>query len=197
MTVSNMMTLGRFCCVPVVFICARHELWLICLAAYVVGLATDAIDGRLARLTDTATTFGRAMDSAADKALVAAVMLGLTAGGRLSIWLPFLFVAREFAVFGLRAIRTNDGSTVAEISDRFGRLRFAVLHIGIIALLLPVHRNWLADGGNDMIILATALSYIALVYYVVRDRQALSATMRKAEHDQGLRYCNPERLDRV
>ncbi len=190
MTVSNMLTLGRFCCVPVVFICARPELWRICLAAYGIGVASDAIDGRLARMTNTATPFGRAMDSAADKALVAAAMLGLTAEGRLSSWLPFLFVAREFAVFGLRAIRTNDGSTVAEISDRLGRLRFAVLHLGIIALLVPIHQTWITNGGHYATIFATVLSYVVMTYYVIRDRQRLSVTMRRATHEQGLPHCN-------
>src|SRR5258708_22621572 len=101
MTVSNMLTLGRFCCVPVVFICARPELWRICLAAYGIGVANDAIDGRLARMTNTATPFGRAMDSAADKTLVAAPMLGLTAEGRVSTLPPLLFAARAVPVFCL------------------------------------------------------------------------------------------------
>lgn len=178
MTPANMLTLSRFVCVPVVFVAGWHRWWLLCVAAYGLGLVTDAIDGRMARITKTTTPFGRAMDSAADKALVAAALLSLTAAHRLSIWLPFLFVVREFAVFGLRAIRTANGSTVAEISDRLGRLRFFILHAGIIALLIHVHWPWVNTSGNGAIIGATLLAYVTLIHYIVRDWRALYATMK-------------------
>src|ERR1700678_541154 len=116
MTVANALTLGRFMCVPVVFAAGWHRAWALCLAAYAIGLLSDFLDGRLARATHTTTPFGRAMDSAADKAMVAAAMLALTSTGRLPVWLVFLFIAREFAVFGLRAIRPRNGATVAEIA---------------------------------------------------------------------------------
>ena len=179
MTLANRLTLGRFLCAPVVFVSGWNMLWVICLAAYVLGLATDAADGRLARMTNTTTAFGRAMDSAADKVLVAAAMLGLTAAGKLSAWLPFLFIVREFSIFGLRSIRMKNGMTVAEISDRLGRFRFLILHAGILALLLPSHPAWATIGGIYLVALATFIAYLAFTYYVIRDWQALYSVMMK------------------
>jgi CDP-diacylglycerol--glycerol-3-phosphate 3-phosphatidyltransferase len=180
MTAANILTLGRFACGPLVFASGWHRWWAICLAVYALGLATDAIDGRLARMTHTATPFGRAMDSAADKALVAAAILALGTSGRLSIWFVFLFIVREFAVFGLRAIRPPNGTTVAEISDKLGRFRFFILHIGVITLLLPTSSHWLVVSGFCTIALSTCLAYSGLVYYIVRDWPTLRITMRKA-----------------
>jgi phosphatidylglycerophosphate synthase len=119
------------------------------------------------------------MDSAADKTLVAAAMLALTSSGRLSVWLVFLFVVREFAVFGLRAIRPRGGATVAEIADKIGRLRFFILHVGIIALLLSEGSRWLRVSGFYVITFSTCLAYAGLVYYIVRDWPTLHSAMRK------------------
>src|SRR5690348_9163101 len=120
MTAANALTLGRFMCAPIVFVSGWHRSWAICLAVYAIGLISDALDGRLARATHSTTPFGRAMDSAADKTLVAAALLALTGAGRIPVWLVFLFTVREFAVFGLRAIRPRNGATVAEIADVVG-----------------------------------------------------------------------------
>jgi phosphatidylglycerophosphate synthase len=164
-----------------VFAAGWHGDWFVCLIAYAIGLASDAVDGRLARATHTTTPFGRAMDSAADKTMVAAAMLALTASGRLWILLTFLFIAREFAVFGLRAIRPPGGATIAEIADAVGRLRFLILHVGIVALLLSGGPRWLGTIGSSALALSTALAYSGLLYYIARDWPTLRNTMRKAE----------------
>jgi phosphatidylglycerophosphate synthase len=179
MTTANALTLGRFLCATIVFAEGCHKMWAACLTAYTLGLVTDAVDGRLARATRTTTPFGRAMDSAADKTMVAAAMLALAGAARLPAWLVFLFVAREFAVFGLRAIRLPGGRTVAEIADAVGRVRFFVLHAGIAALLLPESSVLLSVGGICVVALATCLAYASLVFYIARDWPALCAAMRK------------------
>lgn len=179
MTAANALTLGRFLCAPIVFVAGGHKLWAICLTVYAIGLLSDLLDGRLARATHSTTPFGRAMDSAADKALVAAAMLALTAAGRLPVWLVFLFIVREFAVFGLRAIRPRNGVTVAEIADKIGRLRFCIMHVGIVAILFPVTADWLRLSGLCMVALATYLAYAGLVFYVIRDWPTLRGSMRK------------------
>jgi len=180
MTTANALTLGRFLCATIVFAEGWHKMWAACLAAYAVGLVTDAVDGRLARATRTTTPFGRAMVSAADKTLAAAAMLALAAAGRLPARLVFLFVAREFAVFGLRAIRLPSGAAVAEIADAIGRVRFFVLHAGIAALLLPESPFMLHFGGICVVALATFLAYASLIFYIARDWPALSAAIRKS-----------------
>jgi CDP-diacylglycerol--glycerol-3-phosphate 3-phosphatidyltransferase len=173
------MTIGRFLCALVVFCAGSLRLSSLCAVAYGVGLASDAIDGRIARMTHTTTPFGRAMDSAADKSLVAAAMLLLTANHRLSGWLVLLFVIREFAVFGLRSIHTTTGAAIAQIADRLGRVRFFILHAGVAVMLLPVTTRWIVTSGIAAIAVATFLSYLTLLYYVVRDWAALSATLTK------------------
>jgi len=165
-------------CAPFVFALGSVNAWSLAVAVYVLGLITDALDGRIARATQSTTSFGRAMDSAADKALVVGAMLALVMRSKLSVWLVFLFVLREFAVFGLRAIRTVDGTTVAEISDRLGRVRFFVLHVGLVALLAPISGPW-HMVGTAAVITSTVLAYTSVAYYVNRDRVSLYATMRR------------------
>jgi phosphatidylglycerophosphate synthase len=180
MTTANSLTLGRFLCATIVFAEGWHKMWAACLAAYAIGLVTDAVDGRLARATSTTTPFGRAMDSAADKTLAAAAMLALASAARLPAWLVFSFIAREFAVFGLRAIRLPGGGGVAEIADAIGRARFFFLHAGIATLLLPESPHLLHFGGICVVAFATCLAYASLIFYIARDRAILRAAMRKS-----------------
>jgi CDP-diacylglycerol--glycerol-3-phosphate 3-phosphatidyltransferase len=181
MTPANYITLTRMLCAPIVFGLVYADASWPGFILYVLGLATDAVDGRLARATGSTTPFGRAMDSTADKALVAAAMLGLLVIGELPAWLAFLFVLREFMIFGLRNIRTPDGFPIAEISDRLGRVRFFVLHAGLVLLLVPSSPGQVQFVGLATVTLATIMAYIGFGYYVHRDRAALYANMKGAK----------------
>jgi CDP-diacylglycerol--glycerol-3-phosphate 3-phosphatidyltransferase len=151
------------------------------IAFYGFGVATDAIDGRIARATDTVTPFGCAMDSTADKTLVAAVMATLTMMASLPMWIMFAFVFREFIVFGLRVIRTSTGVTVAEIQDRLGRVRFLVLHVSLSIVLLSESSGLLRSIGIIGVVIATILAYVTLAIYVIRDWALLRVTMNRAK----------------
>ena len=66
---------------------------------------TDILDGMAARWLNSVTDFGKLIDPIADKLLVAAVILILTAKGIIADWetIPALIILlREIAVSGLR-----------------------------------------------------------------------------------------------
>ena len=178
MTVPNALTLIRLFLSPVVFLFVAFGWYWASSIIYLLGILTDALDGKLARTTQTTSAFGGAMDSTADKTLVAGGMIGLTAQGELPASFIFAFVFREFVVFGLRAIRTTDGSTVAGINDRLGRIRFFVLHLGVILLLTPSWKASLRLTGLWTIGIALILAYMALLFYIKRDFHILRATLK-------------------
>ena len=75
------------------------------LAIYAAAAITDFFDGYLARAWSQQSSLGRMLDPIADKLLVAAVLLTLTADGTISgpsLWAAIVILCREILVSGLR-----------------------------------------------------------------------------------------------
>ncbi|MGD0187451.1 MAG: CDP-diacylglycerol--glycerol-3-phosphate 3-phosphatidyltransferase [Roseiarcus sp.] len=105
----NLLTYGRVAAVPLVvaFLFWPSEAWArwTALAIYAVAAITDFFDGYLARAWAQQSSLGRMLDPIADKLLVAAALLALTADrtiAGLSLWAAIVILCREILVSGLR-----------------------------------------------------------------------------------------------
>jgi len=105
----NMLTYGRLAAVPVVvgFLFWPTEDWArwTALGLYTLAAITDFFDGYLARAWSQQSSLGRMLDPIADKLLVAAVLLALTADKTIagpSLWAAIVILCREILVSGLR-----------------------------------------------------------------------------------------------
>ena len=105
----NLLTYGRVLAVPLVvaFLFWPGEAWArwTALTIYVVAALTDFFDGYLARMWSLQSSLGRMLDPIADKLLVSAVLLMLTADGGISgasLWAAIVILCREILVSGLR-----------------------------------------------------------------------------------------------
>ena len=112
MTLPDQLTLARALAVPVVVLLfawefADHAYWAT--AVFVVAMATDQIDGWLARRRGETSTFGSLLDPMADKALVLAALVMLIEEGVAPAWMVALIVVREVLVSGLRLAAIERG----------------------------------------------------------------------------------------
>lgn len=112
MTLPDQLTLARALAVPVVVVLfawefADHAYWAT--AVFVVAMATDQIDGWLARRRGETSTFGSLLDPMADKALVLAALVMLIEEGVAPAWMVALIVVREVLVSGLRLAAIERG----------------------------------------------------------------------------------------
>jgi cardiolipin synthase len=105
----NVLTYGRLAAVPVVvaFLFWPQVAWArwTALAIYSAAAITDFFDGYLARAWSQQSSLGRMLDPIADKLLVAAVLLALTADRTISgpsLWAAIVILCREILVSGLR-----------------------------------------------------------------------------------------------
>ena len=105
----NLLTYGRLAAVPVVaaILFWPHDDWArwTALAIYALAAITDFFDGYLARAWQQQSSLGRMLDPIADKLLVAAVLLMLSADGTIakgSLWAAIVILCREILVSGLR-----------------------------------------------------------------------------------------------
>ena len=105
----NVLTYGRVVAVPVVvgLLFWPREDWArwTALGVYALAAITDFFDGYLARAWSQQSSLGRMLDPIADKLLVAAALLMLSADGTIvdaNLWAAIVILCREILVSGLR-----------------------------------------------------------------------------------------------
>ncbi|MEI6251727.1 MAG: CDP-diacylglycerol--glycerol-3-phosphate 3-phosphatidyltransferase [Mycobacteriaceae bacterium] len=126
---------------------------------FAVAIITDRIDGWLARTYDMVTDFGKLADPIADKMLIGAALIGLSALGDLPWWVTVLILIREVGVTVLRFALLNRGVIPA---SRGGKLKTLVQAIAIGLFILPLH-SWPPIWST----VAWAVMWVAIVLTVV------------------------------
>src|SRR5271168_5445162 len=108
-SLPNILTYARVAAVPLVaaFLFWPHEPWArwTALAIFIAAGVSDFFDGYLARAWSQQSSLGRMLDPIADKLLVAAVLLVLSADHTIagpSLCAAIVILCREILVSGLR-----------------------------------------------------------------------------------------------
>jgi CDP-diacylglycerol---glycerol-3-phosphate 3-phosphatidyltransferase len=104
-TFPDQLTVARALAVPIVVVLFTwdfedHAYWAT--AVFVVAMATDQVDGWLARRRNQTSALGALLDPIADKVLVLAMLVMLVGEGVAPAWMVAAIVVREFLVSGLR-----------------------------------------------------------------------------------------------
>ena len=115
MTLADQLTVARASAVP--FVVALfvwhfpgHDYWAT--GVFIAAMATDQIDGWLARRGGRTTALGSLLDPVADKILVLAVLIVLIDQHVFPGWMVAAIVAREFLVSGLRLAALERGVVI-------------------------------------------------------------------------------------
>jgi len=189
MTLANRLTLVRFL-LPCLFIPALMDLVPygrpLALLIFLVGTASDWLDGYVARRWNCATDFGRLMDPLADKILVAAALVCFIAiePKIVRAWMVVAIVSREFVVTGLRLLAVQKGIVIS--AQALGKHKTAWQMIAIISLLvyealadIPAHlppwlAHWLPIVAVPTLVvlfyLVTLLTLLSGILYLWRYR---------------------------
>lgn len=100
LTLPNFLTLLRIIAVPIFLILVSYERFGAALVLFLAACITDTVDGVIARLTDTKSDLGAALDPLADKLLVVSAFVSLTVLGVLPVWLFIIVVTRDAVILG-------------------------------------------------------------------------------------------------
>ena len=108
------------------------------LGLYLAALATDAVDGYIARRTRTTSAFGKIADPIADKILVLGALIALLKNRELQVpfWGVFLILAREFLLGGLRTLAAAQGRVLA--AERWGKWKMGIQSVSVMLMLIIV-----------------------------------------------------------
>jgi CDP-diacylglycerol--glycerol-3-phosphate 3-phosphatidyltransferase len=115
-TLPDQLTVARIAAVPLVVLLYAWELphneyWAT--ALFCVAMATDWLDGRIARSRGVTSPLGSLLDPIADKVLVLAVLVMLLEDEIWPAWMVAAIVARELLISGLRLAAIERGVVLA------------------------------------------------------------------------------------
>lgn len=168
--VPNLITLVRILIVPFFFSTLLYyhpekdflRLWAFGL--FLVGSATDALDGLVARLGKKITNLGRFLDPLADKLLVLSGYLGLLLAKGFPmlppLWIIVAVVFRDVVILGGLTVFFISGAPVEVRPNLFGKLTtgFQMATLLSVLLLLPAS-PWLWNL-TAFFTIASGLTYV-------------------------------------
>ncbi|HRC42022.1 MAG: CDP-diacylglycerol--glycerol-3-phosphate 3-phosphatidyltransferase [Nostocoides sp.] len=104
-------------------------------ALFVLAIATDRIDGDLARKRGLVTDFGKVADPIADKAITGMAFVGLSLLGELPWWITVPVLIREWGITIMRFVVIRHGVMPA---GRGGKTKTALQSIALSVFLMPL-----------------------------------------------------------
>ena len=190
MNIPNRLSLTRLIITPIMmfFYLATFIPYgkFVALGLFIIGAITDFLDGHIARKYNMVTNLGKFLDPIADKILVTSALILVACDG--TIIAPFgaialaIFVGRDLTVDMLRQVASAKGVVIA--ADKLGKyktfsqdiaLPLLILYSALCTLALSetllLVVMWVAYG---FLILATALTIISLINYLVKNKSAFS-----------------------
>lgn len=162
----NALTVLRIALVPVVAFAlvqedGREVGWrLVAAGLFGLAIATDRLDGELARRRDLVTDFGKVADPIADKALIGTVLVVLSVLDWLPWWVTALVLVRELGITLLRFVVIRHGIMPA---GHGGKLKTTLQALAIALYLLPIEL-WFGSGAT---VVAEVVMGLAVVTTVV------------------------------
>jgi CDP-diacylglycerol--glycerol-3-phosphate 3-phosphatidyltransferase len=139
---------------------------------FIVAIATDGIDGAIARRYNLVTDLGKLLDPIADKVLTGAALIGLSILAELPWWVTGLILLREIGITVFRFAMLSDRVIPA---SRGGKLKTIAQSVAISLALLPlwlVFGDWIHWVNTITMTIALALTvYTGIEYLVAARRQ--------------------------
>ncbi len=166
MTVPDQLTLGRALAVPVVVVLYAwdfpdHAYWAT--GVFVAAMATDQVDGWLARRWQQTSAFGSLLDPIADKVLVASALVMLIGEGVAPAWMVAAIVARELLVSGLRLAAIEKGIVMG--ARDLGKLKTWAQALGVAVAGIAAAGAWSDDVAWWTLLVALVLTWVSGLDY--------------------------------
>jgi CDP-diacylglycerol--glycerol-3-phosphate 3-phosphatidyltransferase len=144
-TLPNLLGIGRIVATPIVMALLLADGAGTDLAAgvlYTVAALSDIADGWLARARNQVTPLGVFMDLAADKVLVAGVLIAMVEAGLVPTWIAATILVREFVVQAVRQLAATEDVVIS--ARRLGKAKTLATNVGLLLVFLAADA---ASGG--------------------------------------------------
>ncbi|QCQ15605.1 CDP-diacylglycerol--glycerol-3-phosphate 3-phosphatidyltransferase [Microbacterium sp. RG1] len=184
----NAITIVRILCAPVF-------LWLLLADAgeggamrwaatvlFIVAIATDGIDGYLARRYEIVTDLGKLLDPIADKALTGCAFVGLSILGELPWWVTIVVLVREVGITVYRFAVVSDHVLAAAWMGKLKTVAQAVALSLALAPLAPLVGEWIHVVSTVTMWIAVILTIASGIDYVISEVRGRRARRSGGAH---------------
>lgn len=175
--IANALTVARIVMVPIFGWLVLREggtstgwRW-VALVVFAVAMATDRLDGELARSRGLITDFGKLADPIADKALTGMAFMGLSLIGYLWWWVTIVVLVRELGITLLRFVVIRYGVMPA---GRGGKLKTVLQALALSMMIAPIGGLWPVLSAVVMAA-AVIVTVVTGVDYVLQARRLVTA----------------------
>jgi CDP-diacylglycerol--glycerol-3-phosphate 3-phosphatidyltransferase len=137
-------------------------------ALFVIGIATDGVDGLLARRRNLVTNVGIMLDPIADKVLIGAALVALSLLGELPWWVTVVIMVREIGITVYRFAVLSDRVIPA---SRGGKLKTIAQSVAISLALVPLWNllgSWVHVLNTGIMSIAVVLTVLTGIDYLVQ-----------------------------
>lgn len=135
---------------------------------FIVAIATDGVDGMLARRRNLVTDLGILLDPIADKLLTGAALVMLAVLAELPWWVVVVILVREWGITLFRFFMLRDRVIPA---SRGGKLKTVVQAVAISLALLPLWNlvgEWVHVVNTVLMSAAVVLTVVTGIDYLVQ-----------------------------
>lgn len=170
LTLPNFLTLLRIIAIPLFLIFLANGQYAPAFMLFLGAGVTDAVDGAIARLTDSRSSLGAVLDPMADKLLLLSSFVVLGLSGAIPPWLMVLVILRDvIVVLGYGAVFVVHQEWMEVTPSRLGKLStfFQLFTVGFA--LMTLARPTLPLGTASVVLqwvtgVMTAASGVQYVY---------------------------------
>ncbi len=181
MNLPNLITIIRIAFVPL-FICLLFisaekqslERWL-SVAIFVLAIATDGVDGAIARRKNLVTNLGKLLDPIADKALLGGALVSLSILGELPWWITVVILVRELGITLYRLVVAKRRVIAAAGGGKLKTILQSVA-VGFLLSPLDVLLPWLVPVEQILLYAALLVTLTSGIQFVIAERKARNAT---------------------
>lgn len=151
-------------------------------AFFVIAIATDALDGWIARRYNLVTNLGKLLDPIADKVLTGAALIGLSIIDELPWWVTIVVLAREI---GVTVHRLFEARSVVVAAAWMGKVKTVAQAVAITLALTPL----VSLVGEGMVWVNTVTMTVAVILTIASGIDYVVTAFRmsraREEHSSG------------
>lgn len=135
---------------------------------FIVIMASDGIDGAIARKRGIVTDLGKLLDPIADKALLGGALVTLSVLGEIAWWVTIVILVRELGITIYRLIVVNQEVIAASAGGKMKTI-FQGIMVGFIVSPLTAWFpfDWYRLLEDSLVLISVALTVYSGLQYVV------------------------------
>jgi cardiolipin synthase len=146
--IPNTLTLLRIIAVPIFLMMMVEDNYEAAMWIFLAAGATDALDGAVARLTNSRTDLGAHLDPLADKLLLLSSFLVLGILGWVPMWLMILVIVRDAIILGGFIFSAVLVGRSIPMAPSFAGKVTTFTQIMMVSLVLLNLAGWMAIGSE-------------------------------------------------